>query len=283
MSGALRFQSVSDAGCERWSWPKRLDFLERLPTAPVGDSEILHLSHYCPIVVIQSADGPRVAILLDPALLRSNPLGKDGRWRAPYSPMALRSLPFWPGSSASEIEIALELVADDSEASLPMRDKAGQPTHAFAAVVTLIGQLQQGIRRLTEAAKILMAADVLVPLVIEEAGREPVETAYLTVGATRLAAMTPGRAASLSMDHCTPLDLAAACLFSQRLLARRVKPLRTERRAAAGPVADAGMSEHFEAHMRVDSSPLFSFELFERLGAEGRGAEGLGEMTDAGA
>lgn len=283
MSGALRFQSVSDAGCERWSWPKRLDFLERLPTAPVGDSEVLHLSHYCPIVIVQSADGPRVAILLDPALLRSHPLGRDGRWRAPYSPMALRSLPFWPGSSASEIAIALELIAGDDEASLPMRDEAGRPSHEFAAVVTLVGQLQHGIRRLAEAAKVLMAADLLVPLVTEEAGRDPVETAYLTVGAGRLAAMTPQRAASLSMDHCTPLDLAAACLFSQGLLARRVKPLRTERRAAAGAAAEAAMAQHFEAHMRIDSSPLFSFELFERMGSEGSMREGLQGMSDAGA
>jgi hypothetical protein len=274
MSRSLRFQAVSDAGCERWSRPKRFDFFERLPTAPVADTEFLHLSHYCPIVVLPGADGPRVAILLDPSLTQSNPIGHDGRWRVPYSPMALRSLPFWPGSSATEIEIALELAADDPEDSLPMRDNSGRPSDEFAAVVTLIERLQLGMRRLSEAAKVLVAADLLVPLVADEpAGAWPADTGLLTVSPTRLAALSPARAAALSTDRCTPLDLATACLFSQRLLHRRVKPSNVDAakpgaRAEGNPIADQHLVEPLEAHMRIDNSPLFSFELFERLGAK---------------
>jgi hypothetical protein len=276
MRSDIRFEAVSKAGLERWSRPRSFDFLERLPTAPVGDSEILHLSHYCPILVVPSPDGPRVALLLDRTLSRSDPIGRDGRWRPPYCPMALRCLPFWPGKSDRDIEIAIDLVLDHPEASIPLHEESGEPSVAFAAVVTLIERLQQGMRRLASAAKLLAAADLLVPLVIDEPGAAAIDTGYLTVSPPRIAGLKPHQAAALSLDRCLPIDLAMACLFSQRLLAARVRPLR-EATAGTGRPADAGQSEpqprhDFEAHMAVDHSPLFSFELFERLEAKAHAA-----------
>lgn len=267
----MQFRAMAEAGVKQWRRPHRLDFLDRLPTAPIADSEILHLAHYGPIVVVPGPDGPRVALLLDPALSRSDPIGKDGRWRLPYCPMALRCLPFWPGRALTDIEIAIDLATDQPDPGLSIYDATGQPSKAFTAVVTLIERLQLGMRRLSEAAKMLQAADVLAPLVIDRSPTEPhSDTGYLTVSPGHLAALTPSRAAALSMDRCLPLELATACLFSARLLAPRVKPLRTDTghagpARAAVPDTDPGLT--FEAHMRIDSSPLFSFEMFERIDA----------------
>lgn len=266
----MKFRSVSEAGVVRWSRPRRLDFFDRLPTAPVADSELLHVSHYCPVVVLAGPDGPRVALLLDPALSRSDPIGKDGRWRLPYCPMALRCLPFWPGSNPSDVEIALDIALQHPEAGMPLHDEAGVPSDAFAAVVSLIERLSAGMERLSAAATLLVAGDLLVPLTIEGAdGAAPVETGYLTVDPDRLAAMTALRAASFSADHCLPIELATACLFSQRLLRPRVKLLKAPGgKPQRAPDAAAMDGLALEAPTSVDTSPLFSFELFARLEAQ---------------
>jgi hypothetical protein len=254
---------------KRWSRPRRLDFLDRLPTAPVADTEVLHLAHYAPLVVVATEQGPRVALLLDPSLTRGDPLDKQGRWRLPYCPMALRCLPFWPGRGARDIDVALELVAPTSEGGLLLHQETGEPSAAFAAVVTLVERLQHGMARLGEAAKILLAADLLVPLMVEEPGAAARETRLLTVSGPALRSLSPTQSAGLTADRCLPLELATAMVFSQGHLAARVKPGRRPAEAAAVAVGSLNVSlDMAEPPMGVDVSPLFSFELLHRLEAK---------------
>lgn len=279
----MRFLPVDDSAVTRWSRPARLDFLHRLRAVPVADTELLHLSHYCPVVVALAEDGPRVAVLLDPALLRLSPVGRDGRWRHPYAPIALRNLPFWPGARRAEISVAPELVGDAADDGFAMRDQEGRPTEQFAAVVTWIERLQHGMRRLSDAAKLLVAADVLAPLgVVQPRTLQAKDTGYWTVSPDKFNALEAERAAALSADACLPLDLAAACLFSRRLLARSISLIESENEKRRDPAERAPLDfvEPLDLHVRLDSSPLFSLDLSER---ESRADAADPHRTDANA
>ncbi|WP_342362790.1 SapC family protein [Terrarubrum flagellatum] len=267
----MRFLPVDESVVTRWTRLERFDFLHRLRTAPVADTELLHLSHYCPIIIMLAEEGPRVAALLDPAMLQSNPVGKDGRWLRPYAPIALRNLPFWPGARRAGIEVAPELVGASADDGFPVRDREGRASEQYAAVVTWIERLQQGMRRLSEAAKLLIAADVLAPLGRLQPGMlNAEETGYFTVSPDRLNALAADRAAALSADRCLPLDLAAACLFSRRLLARSVSLIAREPTSSGAPRENySEFVEPLDLHVRLDSSPLFSFEIFESRAAAG--------------
>jgi hypothetical protein len=267
MTPPLRFERLE--GVARWSRPRRLDFFDRLPTAPIADSEVLNLAHHCPIVLVSGPRGPRVAVLLDSRLARSDPLGKDGAWRFPYCPMALRCLPFWPGQRPSDVDIAVDIALRHPEASLPLREPSGEPSNAFAAVMTLVERLREGMARLDAAANLLLAADLLVPIAWHDDDGSPEATAYLTVAEDRVLGLSPARAAALAELRCLPLELATACLFSQRHLAARAKPWSD----AAGssrmppPRAAEGGVDMLEPHMALDQSPLFSFDVLAHLDA----------------
>ncbi len=269
MQEPLRFQPLCDSAVERWSRPARFDFLDRLPSVPIADTELLHLSHYCPVMISLTEDGPRVVILLDATMLLSEPINANGRWRAPYMPIALRSLPFWVGASAADIVIAPELAVQEGHEDFALRDAAGKPSEQFAAVNAWIDRLRQGMVRLTEAAKLLVAADVLTPLLINKPGiPAPVETGFCTVSPEKFHALDGVRAAALSVDKCLPLDLAAACLFSRRLLARRVMLQKIEAAEAQVPAENrrADIVEPLDLHVQLDNSSLFSFEVFAQFG-----------------
>ena len=268
MHETIQFRPVNASAVERWSRPARFDFLHRLPTAPIADSELLHLSHYCPVVITLADDGPRVLILLDPDAVQSAPVAKDGRWCPPYAPIALRSLPFWPGERPKEIHVTLDLAAEAEGETFSLRDIAGNPGEQFAKVMTWIERLQHGMRRLSEAAKVIVAADILTPLVVSQPDLPfPVETDYLTVSPEKFQALAPARAAALSTGNCLPLDIVAACLFSRRLLARRItlQKIELNEPAAEGNMETTDLMDPIDHHVRLDCSPLFSFELFERL------------------
>jgi hypothetical protein len=273
MAAPLRFLPMADARLERWTRPRRFDFLDQMPTVPIADTEVLHLSHYCPVVISLSEEGPRVAILLDPALAQPSQIGRDGRWNAPYTPMALRSLPFRPGARRTEIEIAVELAAERHERGFALRDTSGKPTHEFAVVLTLVDRLHQGMRCLCEAAKLLVAADILTNVLVTEPGSvTPAETQFLTVSPQRFAELPASRAAALSIDRCLPLDLLTACLHSQRLLSPRI----SLREVAAGDMGQSPsvvsggpeLVEQLDLHVRLDDSPLFSFERLQQAAAD---------------
>lgn len=269
MAEPVRFVPVRESSVERWSKPQRFDFLRRLPTAPIADTELLHLSHYCPIVIERTDDGPSVRVLLDPDMTGAPPIDKEGRWRPRYSPIALRTLPFWPGEPPEQIAVAPELFEAEHE-GFALRDSAGKPSEQFALIVASINRLRQGMTRLDRAAKVLIAADLLTPLLVDRAGEPSLETCYLTLSMGRFRMLAPEQAAALSVDHCLPLDLAAACAFSQRLLATEIGPRAASEAPPRKPQQHAGhwtdLVDPFEIDLTLDSSQLFSFEAFRNAG-----------------
>jgi hypothetical protein len=265
MNNVVRFMPVQSGGVERWSRPNRFDFFHRLPAAPISDTELLHVSHYCPVAFAQTDEGPQVVILVAPRYSRFDPTGGGGPWRVPYVPIALRHLPFWPGDRPAEIRVAPELAAA-GEPSFGLREEDGSPTPQFALVVSWMERLQRGMLRLSEAARILLAADLLSPIVVREAGTIiSTPTGYHMVDRQKFASLSPARAAALSVSNGLPLDLAAASIYSQRLLAAGLNVAEE----TGSPADEArhrdeppGLLDPLDPLVRIDLSDLFSFESF---------------------
>jgi hypothetical protein len=214
----LAFTPLSRAQLQSWSAPGGFGFLDRDPVLPLADSEILHVAHYAPLAIHMTARGPVVGLLVHSALTTSNLVAPDGRWLPPYLPIALRCLPFRPQELGKEPCVALELITGTSE-RFQLFDQGQIPTKEFKPLAMLMDKLALGQQRIGDAAKVLMAADLLSPLIYPiNAGRRPL----MSVRTASLAMLKPSRAATLTADRNLPFELAAALIFSQRWMAKGV-------------------------------------------------------------
>jgi hypothetical protein len=257
------FVPVTQAGLRQWSRPQSLTFLDALAVAPLGDTEILHLAHYAPVAILLSDYGPEVALILHSELCTSQLVGSDGRWRPPYAPMAIRCLPFRNSLLESEPEFAPSL-CDPSGEQHRFTEADGTPTKAFGYVMEMLQRLARGRIRLGNAARALIAADVLVPL-------HPIESrpdhSLLVVNAERLAELSGVRAGALTSDANLPYELAAASIFSQRWLAKdAIQDIPTVKEAIRPPSTlverDRELTDRFDDPLLMDDSSLFSIEDF---------------------
>ncbi|MGX5734044.1 SapC family protein [Bosea thiooxidans] len=257
----LRFVGLPDSGLSRWGPPKSFGFLRQVPWLPIADTELLHLSHFCPIGIVLGETGPSVVALMHGFWHPKGSVDAKGGWSAPYIPMALRSLPFRLSAAAGAVEIAPELIAP-GEAVFALHDEDGAPGPEFAQALELLARVRRGASRLAEAAKVLLLAEVLVPLQpLREGGHADV----WVVSREAVLALPPRKAAALTVLSNLGFELAGAALFSQRWLDRT--------RIEAGAARDlsdevsllpivATIEDTVERLMVMDESELFSFEAF---------------------
>ena len=258
----IQFVRVTDAGCTTWSRPGRFTFLDTLVIAPVADSELLHLAHYAPIAILFGKGGPEVVLILHSSLRNSALTNAEGRWNPPYAPIAIRCLPFRNAVSGDEPEFAPDL-CDPAGEHFRFVAPDGKPTAEFSQMLELLQRLGRGRIRTGNAAKLLLAADVLVP--IQPLAENP-ELELATVSSEKLHQLSTKRAASLTADMNIAFELAAALVFSQRWLPPNsiVEPapeIREEVRppqAAGNYLPDDGMNEP----VLMDDSSLFSIDDF---------------------
>lgn len=262
------FTSIPAPSTLRWGGLPDFKALLPLTAVPVADTELLHLSHYGVVAVHIPADPmalPLVVLLTHPELSRAAPLNSAGKWLPPYMPLALRALPFTPGYSGECLySPSLVVVAGQT----PWRAEAapGKPTAEFRAVLDVVQRIYGGARRLSDAARLLLAADVLVPI-------EPLdpqsEARFLVVQEERMAGLSPARAAALTALGMLPMELAAASLFSRRFLSRRidasvVRPEAVERYSDFGNATaiDPLPTELSGDNFALDTSSLFNIDDF---------------------
>lgn len=257
------------------TWGPRSDFADLLPllALPIGDSEMLNLSHYAPIAIHLPDDEraiPIVVILLHPALTRVSPFDGQGKWLPPYQPLALRSLPFTPDDCGNCL-YAPDLVMIDGHPGSHSHDADGRQSKEYRLMLDLVQRLYNGSRWLSDAARLLLSAGVLAPL---EAIPEQGNSRLYVLNANRLAAVEPVCAAGLTAFSMLPMELAAALLFSSRYLARRLDANAAD--GYAGPVfnasARAEMSELLPPDLMagryiLDAGSLFNFEAFDQASA----------------
>ncbi len=257
------FVPAKTAGVCTWSRPRRFDFFDTLVAAPIADSEILNLAHYGPIAVRMEEGGLEVVLLLHSAFTTASLVSNQGRWVPPYAPMSLRCLPFRGSGLVDDMEFAPGLCDLDAEQH-PFTNEKGGPDPAYAYVLQMLQRLSQGGARLSQAAKMLLAADLLAPL--HQLESHP-DLSLFVPDPERFARLSAIRAAALTIDANMPLELASAALFSQRWLkkgsiqsvAKSADELPvTERAAPTRPTYHDDLDRSFV----MDDSSLFSIDAF---------------------
>jgi hypothetical protein len=269
MGQGLTFEPVATTGLREWRRPLRYGWLDRVGALPIADTELLNLAHHCPIAVHVDGGAPVVVCLLHSDLLRSPRIGRDGRWQLQYQPLALRTLPFRARNVAGEriIEVARELAqSPDGAEPMAMFTGSGEATREYATLLSLLEVMSRGRERLADAARLLIAADILVPLEGYAS-----ESGLMVVSSDLLFQLAAPRAAALTADACLAFDLAAACLFSQRWLAEGVIGNHRPAEIETVPIVretmlEFGLRGALEQPLVLDESALFSFDAFIAAG-----------------
>jgi hypothetical protein len=263
----LVFTPLSDYGDSSWSRPADLFWLDRLGILPVADAEILALAHFCPIAIDVAGGTPRVVTVVHSRHVAHQLVSDEGRWKPPYAPLAIRTMPFRNAPVARDgIEICLEIAEAGGDPRLrqPMFGQKGGATQPWGSIQTMLGHLRKGAPRLANAAKALLGLDLLTPIA-DLADGHPASLA--TIRTEDLLAIQPGRIVALTADSCCPLELATAMAFSRRWLAPEALKGDTRQHS---PVLSSvreklyghALVEPLDEAFALDHSPLFSFDDF---------------------
>jgi hypothetical protein len=139
----------------------------------------------------------------------------------------------------------------------------------------MLGVIERGAARLADAARLLLAADLLIPIGHDEDERS---SGLTVVSGERLGRLSTQRAAALAADRCLAFDLAAASLFSRRWLADGLVQDSPAEAVAPAPMQNAvlldqGLRDAIDQPLLLDSSLLFSFDDLFGPGAGGSATE----------
>ncbi len=233
----------------------------------LSDSEILLSSHHLPIAIDHVGDRLEVVAMTAPQFQRAPLVNAEGQWLRGYVPIAMRCLPFRltvNAAGAETLEIATAIQGNNG-ADIAMRDTEGAFTGEIRQIVGLLRRLEAGRQKLRAAAEKLLIADVLVPFRLARLpGSNSTQSRALTVDPNRFSALSNRRAAHLAKDDFLAIDLASACLFSQRLMPGPIS-VASEAKPATAAVATADEAVlGFRPTAQLDDSELFSFELFSK-------------------
>lgn len=260
---AILFKPVQFEAAATWRRVPSFSFVNRLQQIPLSDSELLQSSHHLPVAVDCSGGGLQVVAITAGPLQRSPLSNAEGQWQRGYIPIALRCFPF--RLSGQTLEIATD--ADTGAgAALPVLSPDGSATQDIKTIVALLRRLEAGRQKLHAAAERLLIADVLTPLQMMKVPGQAAElSSLLTIDRNKFNALSARRIAQIGREGFLPLDLAAACLFSQRLTPAAISvPIQP-----ASPVPSAAAAEQTEVLLasgtELDDSELFSFEAFSRV------------------
>ncbi len=263
----LAFSPLADYGESSWSRPADLFWLDRLGILPVADTEILALAHFCPIAIDIAGGSPRVVAVVHSRHVAHQLLSDDGRWKPPYAPLAIRTMPFRNAPAGrGGIEICLEIAQAEGDQRLRqlMFGQKGGATQAWTSIQTMLSHLRKGAPRLANAAKVLLGLDMPSPIATVAGGQPAVLS---TIRTDDLLAIEPGRIVALTADSCCPLELATAMAFSRRWLAPEALHGEARRHAPVMPgvrekLYGHALAEPLDETFALDHSPLFSFDEF---------------------
>jgi hypothetical protein len=262
--GPTNFQPVAKGAPQHWRRPRSFAFVQEMPHVPLSGAEILSAAHHLPVVVEYGRGGTSVVAITDPQLHRCPLTAADGKWLYGPLPIHLQCLPFRLSGGPGE-EARLEVAIDPADADHPpqaMFSPDGALSPEVGEIVALLRRLEHGKQLLQRAAKMLLAADVLTffqPANLT--GKMPHQ--YLTVDRSKFAALSNSRVAHLVRDSFLPLDLAAACILSQRLMPTLI-PVATPALHGLSPdkliqSGIDGLLSNLSVSAGVDDRGLFSF------------------------
>ncbi|WP_114228915.1 MULTISPECIES: SapC family protein [Sphingomonas] len=161
---------------------------------------------------------------------------EDGRWDAPYRPLALAIQPFLVGRSADgdgpgqvHIDLAHPRIAHDGEGTRVFDDQ-GSPTPYLERVVDQLGQLDDGYRRSADFFAALARYDLLEPFSLDvdlSDGSTQRMVGYHLIDEEKLRALDAAALGDLhSGGHLMPIFMALASLSNlPGLIARKNRRL----------------------------------------------------------
>ena len=235
------------------------------PWVPLSHTEMQIASLHFPIAIRMEEASPTLGLVLDDAYLRRPVLDPKGKWRGGYQPLAVRCAPLRcsaaGGDPLRDIMIAFPSDYIVERGGTPVIDESGAPSPFVRTVHRFFGLLQASREKFSEAIDQLFIGNLLVPLDPSNANGSRL---YLVDG-TRFAALEKRALAAMARQRFTALDVAAACLSSQRLLHDRYRP-RPIATAAVAQYAQPLSYDHFlgkDFELALDDDELISLAEFE--------------------
>jgi len=202
-----------------------VDEREIAPWLPVGYTELHLASLYFPLAIRLDGGLPVLGLILSAHYLKRAPRDAAGKWQGGYRPIALRCAPFELGADrTSPLDMVLKEPSRDlaETGGIPITDRDGQPSPLIREIHRWSQLLEETNARLAPALDQLLIANLLVPLVATD---EPSDVPPLhIIDGTRFMDCDAKAFAAMSRRHFTALDIAAACLSSQRLLQEKYRP-----------------------------------------------------------
>ncbi|MBB3950202.1 SapC family protein [Aureimonas jatrophae] len=264
---AMTLQPLASVAEARFRPAEHFGFAAGLSWIPVNDTEFHLTAHHLPLTVRLLGGMPRLGAVVHPGFLARAAVDGEGRWRAGYRPLALRTYPFVLSNRQGGRPIdAISFVAEAALVGpwgMPVcADPAtGALSPEMEAVRNTLLMTRAGAVKLSAALDLLRISNVLVPLRDPEGRPAP----DLVVDAARLAALDEGAVAALAGRSFLPLDLAGAILFSRRHLSPERLPLVEAERmavpavpaAAPGSAADIVLANLAAMNFALDGSGLF--------------------------
>jgi SapC protein len=220
---------------------------------PVSSTELHLVSLFFPLAIRFEAGRPSLGVLVAPPFLNRPLFDEAGRWRGGYRPLALRVAPFQGGDIGADpldMLIALPSWHLVEQGGAPIVDANGAPSPLVREIHRWRRLLQDSQVKFATALDKLLIAQLLVPLAAPEGG-SLAESPLHTVDAPLFASTDNKALAAMARHDFTALDVAVACLSSQRLLHKPCRP-----RRLAGP--EAPERQIWIAH---DSLPIEALDL----------------------
>jgi hypothetical protein len=199
-------------------------FIDRVSWIPLAESEFHLAAHFVPIAFNLDPQGPAVGALLD-AEYQLHPLvSEEGKWLRGYQPLALRCLPFRFSNVVSDdpleaLEVCSDLGLTSSLSGTPILGPDGRLTRSLAATHRSLIKIRNTRRKLLAAVDHLIMANLLMPLRNRSASASGDDgTRLYIVDGDRFHKTSARILAAMARQRFWSVDLAMACLFSQRLL-----------------------------------------------------------------
>jgi hypothetical protein len=213
----------------RLALPVDAGWIADRPWLPVSHTELHLASLYFPIAVGFHAELPALGLILGPQYLRYPAVDASGKWQGGYKPIALRCFPLQSAEIGadplSDVLVAADCCRLGDNDGIALVDGSGAPSPVVREIHRLLGLLRESRAKFAEALDRLLIANLLVPLASTQSGSSGKDALPLhVVDGARFLAADRGALSAMARHGFSALDVAVACLSSQRLLQEQYRP-----------------------------------------------------------
>lgn len=261
---------------ERQGWhhhlPEDQRWIEALAWQPIALREMHLIAQYLPLAIRKIKDQWLLGVLLSRDHVARTLVDDAGRWQAGSLPIALRCFPFQAtgtgGSPESDLVVPRVTPFLSRTQGQPLFDAQGKPTATLTGLHDLASVIRDSRAAASPFLDHLAIADLLVPFAGADGG--DAAGGCHTISRGRFAALPPRVLAAMARTAFTSLDIAMACLFSQRHLqagaldktADSALPPGTER---PSPTPQAAIDLFGAGDVLLDDGDLLSLDDLEAM------------------